>query len=403
MTGNLEAAADNAALSPTADQFDASAFGEIKLVKDVISGAENMSAGDVEAAKADMDSLMSDGFSFAMDPISFLAGTGVEFVLNFVTPVQDAIELLTGDSEALTQGGEAFQQVSQELEQLAEKLTQTLDGDLSDWEGQAADAMRTKMGEFIDGVQNTAGQAHNLSELLQMSSTMMEAAEGIIKGILADFLTWAIVTWLTATATAPVSLGGSTAVASAATAVEAGITCSRAAQHVQRVAKVIETIQLAITAIKAVLDSIRIAESVQQITDGTGGGGGGDGAAGTGSEAAADAKQALGNIKTGADRFVTDNKHEAEQDGHTLDDSNKAARVNDDGSRTQIKSDGETIEGTTTEQADPSYGAADLGRSGVNQVGAGLGTAADQLEEQAEGGGFSDVPSDKTIEGQLDW
>lgn len=407
MTDNLEAAADNAALSGSADQVDTSAFGEIKLVKDVISGVENASQGDVEAAKSDMDSLVADGTSFAMDPISFLAGTGVEFVLNFVTPVQDAIELLTGDSEALTQGGEAFEEVSTELEQLAEQLTQTLDGDLADWEGQAADAMRTKMGEFVDGVQNTAGQAHNLSELLQMSSTMMEAAEGIIKGILADFLTWAIATWLTALASAPVSLGSSTAVASAATGVEAGITCAKAAQHVQRVVKVIETIQLAITAIKAVLDSIRIAKSVQQITDGTEGNDGG--AADTGSEVAADADQALGNAEDGAKRFVTDNKHEAEQAGHTLDDNNEAARINDDGSRTQINPDGSdyvdsrTNEPVTSQPTDPSYGAADLGKSGLNQVGAGLGDAADQLEEQAQGGGFSDVPSDKTIEGQLDW
>ncbi|MBE9374965.1 WXG100 family type VII secretion target [Saccharopolyspora sp. HNM0983] len=401
MTGNLEAAQDNAALSMTADQVDTSAFGDIKLVKDVIGGAENLSKGDVEAAKGDIESFLSDAASCAADPITFLAGTGVEFVLDFVTPVRDAIQLVTGDSEALTQGAKAFSEVSQDLEQLAEKLTQTLDGDLAEWEGQAADAMRTKMGEFIDGVQNTAGQAHNLSELLQMSSTMMEAAEGVIKGILAEFLTWAVATWLTALATAPATAGGSTAAAGAATTVEAAITCARTAEKVKKVVKTIEMVQLAITAIKAVLDSIRIAESVQQITDGADGKGGNSDAQ-DGSEAAGNTNDGLTEVKSRGDHVAKQNQERAEEAGYTLDDTNKAAVQNEDGSTTQIKSDGELIHGTTSQNT-PSYGAADWGKSGLNQVGSGLDTAADQLEEQAKGGGFSDVPSDKTIEGQLDW
>ncbi|MER5393119.1 WXG100 family type VII secretion target [Saccharopolyspora sp. NPDC002686] len=414
MPSNLEAASENSALNPTASPVDASAFGKLPFVKDIISASDNAGKGDVEAVKGDIESYLSSATSFAMDPMSFLIGTGVEFVINFVAPVRDAIQLVTGDSEALAAGAEAFAGVQGDLEKLATTLTDTLDGELAGWDGEAADALRTKMAKFIEGVQSTGGQANNISQLLQMSGTMMEAAEGVIKGILADFLTWAITTWITATASAGPTFGGSIAAATAVTTAEAGITCARAAQQIQRITSIISKIMDVITAIKAILDTIRIVESVQKITDTSKNGGDGKSAADTGSEALGNATKETSEERTALGQLGDGYASEAKDRGYQVDKPDKVGqegkiwKVNEDGTtRTQVDSSGNTVtdgDGNPVTSDVPNEPSKfEAGKSVFNRTAEGLGTAADQLEKQAEEGGFSEVPADETISGDLKW
>ncbi|PKW12919.1 WXG100 family type VII secretion target [Saccharopolyspora spinosa] len=409
MTSNAEAISENSALNPAASPVDASAFGKLPFVKDIIKANDDAGKGDVEALKGDIESYLSSATSFALDPMGFLIGTGVEFVINFVAPVRDAIQLVTGDSEALAKGAEAFAGVQGDIDKLAENLANKLDDELAGWDGEAADALRKKMAKFIDGVKATGGQANNLSQLLQMSGTMMEAAEGVIKGILADFLTWAITTWITATASAGPTFGGSIAAATAVTTAEAGITCARAAQQIQKITKIIGHIMDVITAIKAILDAIRIYESVQQITDGKPGGDGGKSPADIGSQIlggvtkeTADERKVVGQLGKGY-------QSEAEDRGYTVDGkSGHVTEIDNDGNITQRNEAGRVVRDAdgnpvTYQREDPSYGAKDFAKSGFNQVASGLGSAADALEKQAQGGGFTNVPPDETISGDLNW
>lgn len=382
MTDNLEAASKNTAVNPIADAekpVDTSAFGKLPFVKDVVGAQQNASKGDLDAAKANIESYVMSAVQVATDPMSFLVGTGVEFVINFVTPVRDAIQLVTGDSEALTAGSKAFDAVRKDLDGLATELTQTLDSELKDWHGEAADALRNKMGKFIEGVQNTGGQAHNIAELLEMSSTMMEAAEGVIKGILKDFLTWAIMTWVPAIAAAGPTFGGSTAAATAATTAEAGITCARTAQQVQKIIRIIQMIADVIMAIKAAIDLYRVVDSVNDITDGKKGGDPAASAASKGLKWTGAAAGGAKNVATGYQRPSLDATKEG---GETVNKKGEFEEYNPD---------------------DPKkYTGAEFGRSVATNAAASLGTAADKLDKQAKEGGFSDVPSDKSISGELD-
>ncbi|MER7077714.1 Proteins of 100 residues with WXG [Saccharopolyspora kobensis] len=404
MPTNLEAAMDNSAINMSAGPVDFSAFGKLPFVKDLIGPGDDAGQGEVEAVRVDVASFLGSATSFALDPMSFLIGTGVEFVIDFVAPVRDAIQLVTGDSEALAAGAEAFSGIKGELDALATALTETLDGELAGWDGEAADALRTKMADFIEGVQATGGQANNISQLLQMSGTMMEAAEGVIKGILADFLTWAITTWITATASAGPTLGGSIAAATAVTTAQAGITCARAAQQIQRITRIIGQIMNAITAIKAILDTIRIIESVNQITDPGSGGDGGESVADDGSRALGQQTKDTATERKLVDQFGKGMKEQAEARGYTVDGDDNIWTTGEDGTQTFVNSQGHTdITRETPEAAPPKYTMKDLGMSAFNRTAAGLGSAADQLEKQAEEGGFSDVPADETISGNLNW
>ncbi|MEV0050054.1 WXG100 family type VII secretion target [Saccharopolyspora shandongensis] len=408
MTSNAEAISENSALNPAAPRVDGSAFGKLPFVKDIIKANDDAGKGDVEALKGDIESYLSSATSFALDPMGFLIGTGVEFVINFVAPVRDAIQLVTGDSEALAKSAQSFAEVQGEIDKLGQNLTNRLDSELADWDGEAADALRKKMAKFVDGVHATGGQANNISQLLQMSGTMMEAAEGVIKGILSDFLTWAITTWITATASAGPTFGGSIAAATAVTTAEAGITCARAAQQIQKITKIIGHIMDVITAIKALLDTIRIIESVKQITDGKPGGDGGKSPADIGSKILDGVTKETADERKVVDQLGKGFQSEAEDRGYTVDGDGDIASVGEDGTRTKLDEHGNPVvdehgNPVTSEKPAPSYGGKDFAKSGFNQVAGGLGSAADALEKQAQGGGFTDVPPDETISGDLNW
>ncbi|MDA3647235.1 WXG100 family type VII secretion target [Saccharopolyspora indica] len=322
-------------------------------------------------------------------------------MIDFVGPVRDAIQLVSGDCEALASSAEAFAAVEGKLDELAAKLTDTLDGQLAAWDGEAADAMRTKMGTFAEGVQDTAGQANNLSQLLQMSGIMMEAAEGVIKGILADFLSWAIVTWITATASAGPTFGGSIAAATAASTAQAGFTCAKAARTIQQIVQIITKIMNMIMAIKAVLDAIRIYRSVQQITSGESGGDG-RGVAQTGSGMANDAKWITGTGKTALGGIQSGYEAEAGRENYSVDDLGNIWHTPEEGGRREfVNSRGHSDWWVDPDTGAETYSAGQLAQSAANHTAAGLSGAADKLEQQAAGGGFVDVADDDEISDKL--
>lgn len=388
---------------------------------------ENQAAGQLDQAAGEVDSFMSEAVSAMQDPLSMLVGTGVEFVIDWVTPVKEAIQLVTGDAPALEASAEKFSALNKSAEQLAQELAETFDSQLSNWQGEAADAARKKMASFVEGVKNTGLQAHNISELLKMSAVMMEAAEGVIKGILADFLTWAIVTWITALATAGPTLGGSTAAATGVTVAEAAITTSRAATQVQRILKIIETIGTVITAIQAIIDAIRVVDAVQTITSGTGNEKSGDElksaseAAGKAGEHVSAAGENVTSVAeaagietepaqdgTGQDASTagsgSDGQSTSNTDGTATTDSGSDASTSDGSTSSTAGSDGSTDsatgDGANGNAADAGNGPG-IGGSAVEHGTEQLGTAADSLQEQAKSGGFSQVPADKSISGDL--
>lgn len=377
---------------------------------------DNQASGQLDSAAGEIDGFLSEVTGAVQDPLSMLVGTGVEFVINYVQPVQDAIQLVTGDGPALEQSAAKFDELRTACDALATELADTFDGQLADWRGEAANSARSKLAEFVEGVKNTGLQSHNIAELLRMSAVLMEAAEEVIKGILTDFLTWAIATWVAALASAVPTAGASTAAATAATGVQVGITCSRTAMQVQRILRIIEMIGTVIDTITAIIDAVRIAEAMHTIVSGDGDQNSGEelAAAKESSEQASDGTSAVGqpiesvaqaagidtengpaagattNDTTAADASTTGNGSTAD---HGTSSSQREA-VGTDAAADQTATDTNGADAGADNRFDLAGSVTD---HGTEQ----LGNAADSLQEQAQDGGFSDVPSDETISGQL--
>jgi hypothetical protein len=180
---------------------------------------------------------------FAADPIGWLVGQGLDFLMAVVQPLQDLIHTVSGDGPALADAAENFGNIGQGLAAFGQKFAEDSVSALREWDGEAAKAAAVRFAEFGKGVAGAAGQAGDIARLLQISSMVMTVIEEFIKALLTEFITWLIMIWIPALAAAVPSCGASTAAAGTATGVRAAQTGARATKQVGKLQRLLDKIK----------------------------------------------------------------------------------------------------------------------------------------------------------------
>ncbi|CAM2868901.1 hypothetical protein SAXI111661_05560 [Saccharomonospora xinjiangensis] len=218
--------------------------------------------GDVTASElrgiatdgANFISSCSDVVSdFATDPIGWLVGQGLDFLISIIQPLQDLIHLASGDGPALSKASENFQNIAEGISGFADQFSEESRTALSEWNGGAAEAAAARFGDFTKGIRAVAGDAGNIAQLLKISSMVMTVIEEFIKALLTEFVTWLIMIWIPALAAAIPTAGASTAAAGAATGVRAAQTGSRAAKQVNWLRKLLDKIQELLSKLRSII------------------------------------------------------------------------------------------------------------------------------------------------------
>ncbi|GGU74137.1 WXG100 family type VII secretion target [Lentzea flava] len=179
-------------------------------------------------------SLGTSAYGIATDPLGWLVGQGLNFLISVVQPLEDAIHFCSGDGPALQQAAENFSNIAKGVADLRKQFDADLASAVQTWGGQTSEVAATKLGEFANGIDGVAGQAGELAQMLQISSMIMTIIEDFIKAILTELITWLIMIWIPALAAAVPSFGASTAAAGAATGVRVASTASRVSRIVAR-------------------------------------------------------------------------------------------------------------------------------------------------------------------------
>jgi hypothetical protein len=191
----------------------------------------------------DVDDFAS-GHSGAMmgDPLEALIEAGLSFLIDLVAPLKEALNLVTGDPSGLNAKAEEWAKVAEGLRELGPAAVENAKATEGNWTGVAADAFRTKIDNFSRGALSVAGQADHVADVLRVSATLMDAAQGIIKGIIASWVEYAILTEAAAAASAAFTFGASEAAGQAAVAGEAAAACGEGAETVGQASSMLERI-----------------------------------------------------------------------------------------------------------------------------------------------------------------
>lgn len=228
-------------------------FGDgYKLGKDAAEGNLAATANDLSGAVDTVKGFLDEaaGKSVWLDPLSVLANSGLGFLLDHCGVLKSAMELVTGDSATVTKAADTWGDISKELQELAKSTTAELGSGLADWGGKGAQAAGKQLAELVTAIEQIGTEANNLSQLLQASAALMDAALDIVKSIISDLVSWLIMTWVAAHASAVFTLGSSEAVALEASVVEIEITSVRVAGKVAEVERVLVRIEQVVVRIE---------------------------------------------------------------------------------------------------------------------------------------------------------
>ncbi|SNR70707.1 hypothetical protein SAMN06265360_11585 [Haloechinothrix alba] len=237
-------------------------FGAGQSVAGLLNGGENepgvgevaLEAGDVLTDAGSFVAECSDTVtSMVTNPAGWLAGNGLDFLLELITPLQDALDTVTGDAPALETAAGNFVSIGEGLQQMSENFVEVADTSLAGWNGEAADAARDQLADFADGISGIAAHSGHVAEMLEASAMVMEAVEEAVKSLISDFVGWLIMTWVPALASSVASLGSSIAAAQAVTATRAAITSSRVGRTVQRLVDLLRKVSAFFDKIKRLL------------------------------------------------------------------------------------------------------------------------------------------------------
>ncbi|GAB3707683.1 hypothetical protein GCM10027598_11200 [Amycolatopsis oliviviridis] len=229
----------------------------VQLGKDSVSAYKQVFDGKTQADGADIamgvttialdaKTLIQSGsqtiVDIATDPLGWLIGQGLSFLINVVQPVQDAIHFVSGDGPALSKAAENFGALAKALQDMSVNFDQVADERLAGWAGDAGTAAKKGLAEFSSGINGVAAKAGDMAQMLQVNSMVMTFIEELIKAILTEVISWLITLWVPAIAAAVPTFGASTAAAGAATPPKLAATATKTTGFVNRLRKILSDV-----------------------------------------------------------------------------------------------------------------------------------------------------------------
>ncbi|MCT2582222.1 hypothetical protein [Actinophytocola gossypii] len=236
------------------------ALGHVPVVGTVYKSGKSVAEHARQAAQADNPeelasaaaALVGDGAAFvgaaaadvttfAMDPIGWLVGHGLNMLLELVQPLQDALHQVSGDGPAIGHASDNFVTIAQGFVALADDFERTGDTALKDWIDDAGNAAREALGDFSAGIRGIGSSAGSVAEVLRMWSMVMVVIEEVIKAIMTELVSWLITIWLPALASSVISFGSSVAAAMTASIAKAASVFTKVTGYLGRFGRLLDT------------------------------------------------------------------------------------------------------------------------------------------------------------------
>lgn len=229
----------------------------LPVVGSAVSAGLAMSDGDwrgtTVGAATFIQSCKDTATGIATDPLGWLIGQGLSFVITVVQPLQDLIHWVSGDGPALLNAASNFNKIGQGLAKYGDDFTKNIDEALKNWKGDAKEAARKRLDRFATGIGGTAGQAGDIASLLQISSMVMTVIEEFIKALLTEFVEWLVLIWIPALAAAAPTFGGSIATAWTGTFAKGAQTGVKATRQVSKLQKVLNMLKQLLDKLKTLM------------------------------------------------------------------------------------------------------------------------------------------------------
>ncbi|MBO3735590.1 hypothetical protein [Glycomyces niveus] len=155
--------------------------------------------------------------AIGIDPLKWLAGTIVDFLVQTFQPLEDLLGVVTGNEARMNVSANMWQEVGNAMPPIADHMNTVVDGELSQWQGQAGSAARARvmeLGLMVDVMGHLAG---GMEMVLHMMAGLAKALRAYVQGKIADGVVWVIKTIAPQLALSAATLGAAAPVCIAMT------------------------------------------------------------------------------------------------------------------------------------------------------------------------------------------
>lgn len=157
-----------------------------------------------------------DLLSFALNPFKEFIMAGVGWIIEQVDWLREPLEFLTGDPAAITAISQTWSNISQAFDNAGADMGALVE-QLSEWQGEAADAYRNTSTAFSEMLSGTASAAQKVSNCYAAIGVVVATVKAIVLELICEFVSRVIIILLGALASAAFTFGGSIGVGIAMT------------------------------------------------------------------------------------------------------------------------------------------------------------------------------------------
>ena len=155
----------------------------INLLDDAVGIRDGISSGSWMATGLSVVSTGMDTLTMVINPVATVVSYGLNFLIERVKPLQDALNWLAGDAAQVSAYGGTWQNVSRTTQQAATSFVNSLTKDTASWIGTAADTYRADAKSKIDALNAAATASGAVGSATQLIGSMVNAVRGMIRDL----------------------------------------------------------------------------------------------------------------------------------------------------------------------------------------------------------------------------
>ena len=139
--------------------------------------------GGISTLGAGMDLL-----TMAMNPVGTLISYGLNWLIEHVKPLQDALNQLAGDGDQIAAYSQTWANVAKAVQDAGKILSDAVAKDTASWSGPAADAYRKHVADRVDGLSTIVTCANAISTVVKVVGIIT----GVVRALVRDMVTQAV-------------------------------------------------------------------------------------------------------------------------------------------------------------------------------------------------------------------
>lgn len=155
---------------------------------------EGIDSGDWALAVSGLVGGGLDVAAAVTDPIGYIAGQVISWMLEHIEPAREALDKLAGNPDMVKAYAQSWTNIEEELTAVGEELRSAAPAETPDWSGGAADRYRERAEELAGVYGGAAGAAHGIAGLTQGMAEVVNGVRAAVRDLLSS-IAGSLVSW----------------------------------------------------------------------------------------------------------------------------------------------------------------------------------------------------------------